>query len=161
MLWAAESGIVQGVDIGVFAPERNISRQEMAVMLSNYAAFKGIEIPAHRVMPNFADLGDIASWALAASSALAEAGVLSGSDNRFNPQDNATRAEVAQMFKNFLRFVVEGNEGGENNANLPTATLSNTLDAIIDRRAQYAIQAALMPQDDEDDIDKLINLLWS
>ena len=38
------------------------------------------------------------------------------------------------------------------------------MDAIIDKRTQYAILAALMPQDDEDDdddIDKLINMLWS
>ena len=36
------------------------------------------------------------------------------------------------------------------------------MDAIIDKRAQYAIQAALMPQEDEDgDIDKLINMLRS
>ena len=99
-------GAVGGVEEAPFDPDRAISRQEMAVMLSNYANFKGYAIPVHRAMPNFTDQDSIASWALAASSALAEAGVINGSNNRFNPQDNATRAEVAQMFKNFLRLVV-------------------------------------------------------
>ena len=104
--WAAESGIVSGVGDGRFGPDRAISRQEIAVMLSNYANFKGYAIPVYREMPNFTDQDSIASWALAASSALAEAGVINGSNNHFYPQENATRAEVAQMFKNFLRFVV-------------------------------------------------------
>ena len=107
--WAAESGIVNGVGGGRFDPDRAISRQEMAVMLSNYANFKGYAIPIYRAMPNFTDQDSIASWALAATRALAEAGVINGSGNHFNPQDDATRAEVAQMLKNFLRFVVEGN----------------------------------------------------
>ena len=113
-------------------------------------------------MPNFTDQDSIASWALAALSALAEAGVINGSDNRLNPQDNTTRAEVAQMFRQFMRFVMEGDESRENGANLPTATLSSTMDAIIDNRTQYAIQTALMlHENDDDDIDKLINMLWS
>ena len=104
VIWAAESGIVSGVDVGVYAPDSAISRQEMAVMLSNYAEFKGIDIPVHRAMPVFADQTNIASWALAASSVLSEAGVISGSNNEFAPQRTATRAEVAQIFKNFLRL---------------------------------------------------------
>ena len=120
--------MVSGVGGGRFAPDRPITRQEMAVMLSNYTAFKGIDIPAHRAMPVFADHGQISEWALTASIALAKAGVINGSSNRFNPQGNATRAEVAQMFTNFMRFVVEGNEGDKNGANLPTATLSSSVD---------------------------------
>ena len=78
-------------------------------MLSNYANFKGYAIPVHRAMPIFIDQDSIASWALEATSAFAEAGVINGSDNRFNPQDYATRAEVAQMFRNFMRLVVASN----------------------------------------------------
>jgi hypothetical protein len=42
---------------------------------------------------------------------MSEAGVLSGYDNNFNPTDTATRAEVAEMFRNFMRFVVGVNDG--------------------------------------------------
>ena len=130
---------------------------EMAVMLFNYANFKGYDIPVNRAMPSFADQADISEWALAAVGALAQAGVLSGSDNRFSPLDNATRAEAAQIFRNFLRFVVEGSESGTVYADLPTETLNSTADAYIDRRAQEAVEAALMPakgggDDDDDDL---------
>ena len=104
--WAFSNGIVEGVGGGRFAPNRAITREEMAVMLHNYATYKGIEMPAHRAMPVFTDQGNISRWATAASSELSEAGVLSGSNNRFYPQRNATRAEATQLFKNFMRFVV-------------------------------------------------------
>ena len=73
---------------------------------TNYAKFKGYDIPTHRAMPMFTDRASIALWAEAAVRALAEAGVLSGSDNEFAPKRTATRAEVAQMFRNFMRLVV-------------------------------------------------------
>ena len=98
-------GIVSGVGGGLFDPDRPITRQEMAVMLSNYAALKGYDIPSHRSMPNFTDQSQISDWAETAVSALSEAGVLSGSNNRFYPQNNATRSEVATMFRNFMRLV--------------------------------------------------------
>ena len=107
VIWAAENGIVTGVGGGRFDPSRAISRQEMAVMLLNFAECKGIELPQHRDLPDFSDYAQIDAWAETAAKALAEAGVLSGSNNEFMPGDDATRAQVAAMFKNYLRFVVE------------------------------------------------------
>jgi len=42
---------------------------------------------------------------------LSEAGVLSVNNNEYNPRSTATRAEVAAMFRNFLLYVVDVNEG--------------------------------------------------
>jgi len=109
VLWAAENGIVNGVGGGEFAPDRAITRQEMAVMLLNYSDYKGYSIPANRDMPNFKDSGQIDLWAETAAKKLSEAGVISGDNNEFMPQKTATRAEVAQMFKNFLRFIAGDN----------------------------------------------------
>jgi hypothetical protein len=99
--------MVSGVGGGLFAPERAISRQEMAVMLMNYANFKGFEMPKNREALNFADADSFASWARNAILEMTEAGVINGSNGMFMPHRDATRAEVAQMFRNFLRFVVE------------------------------------------------------
>ena len=104
--WAYANGIVEGFD-GRFDPDRPITRQEMALMLYRYAEYKGCEIPANRDIPDFSDYSRISNWAESAARALAEAGVLSGSNGEFMPGKNATRAEVAQMFKNFMRFVAE------------------------------------------------------
>jgi hypothetical protein len=98
--WAKANNIADFDDI--YTP---ITRQEMAVVLANYADFKNIAIPKNRDMPSFRDVNQIDAWAESAAKALAEAGVMNGADNNFMPQKDATRAEVAGMFRNFLRFV--------------------------------------------------------
>jgi hypothetical protein len=105
VLWAAENGIVSGIGGGLYAPDSPISRQEMSLMLYNYAAHKGYDIPANREMPQFTDTDMIAAWAGPAVKALSEAGVFNGSNHAFMPTKTASRAEVAQTFKNFMRFV--------------------------------------------------------
>ena len=75
----------------------------MATILYSYANFKKYTISANRAMPNHEDFEDTAWWARAAMRRLSEAGVISG-DTGFRPRDTATRAEVAQIFKNFMRL---------------------------------------------------------
>ena len=103
--WAAENGIVSGIGGGLYAPSQAITRQEMAVMLSNYADYKGVGLPALRDMPSFADSADIAEWARTAVERLARAGVISGDNNLIMPRKEASRAEVAQVFMNFVGFL--------------------------------------------------------
>jgi hypothetical protein len=110
IIWAAENGIVSGVGDNRYAPDRPIIRQEMAAMLLNYATFKGYEIPVNCPMPDYTDYNRIDLWAETAARKLSEAGVLNGDGSEFMPKKTATRAEVAQMFKNFSRFIVEDPE---------------------------------------------------
>jgi hypothetical protein len=39
--WAAENGMITGVGNGLFEPDREITREEMAVILYRFAAFLG------------------------------------------------------------------------------------------------------------------------
>jgi len=152
--WASEQGIVSGVGDNRYAPDRPITRQEMAVMLMNYAKFKGYDMPVYREAINFTDTAQIASWANVAVKAMSEAGVLNGYNNAYNPLSTATRAEVAAMFKNFLRFVVEDNPGTNGTQ---TAAVSNTsMDLYIDRRAMEEIERALMAGANSDGTDSTI-----
>jgi hypothetical protein len=105
VIWAAESGVAGGVGEGMFAPNRPVTRQEMAAMLMNYANYKGYDIPENRPAPDYTDYNQIDMWAETAAKKLSEAGVLSGDGDGFKPGKTATRAEVAQMFKNFLRLI--------------------------------------------------------
>ena len=104
--WAAENGVVSGVGGGRYAPDRAITRQEMAVMLYNYANYKGCDIPENRTPLPLTDYNQIDMWAETPSRKLIEAGVFSCDNNEFRPKDTATRAEAARIFKNFLRFVL-------------------------------------------------------
>lgn len=96
---------MSGVGDNNFAPDRALSRQEMAAMLYRYSNFKGYDIPKNREIPNFNDMAQISSWADSAVREISAAGVFNGYNNAFNPLNTATRAEVAAMFRNFLRFV--------------------------------------------------------
>jgi hypothetical protein len=150
--WAAEQGMVSGVGGGRFAPDRPITRQEMAVMLMNYADFKGFDIPKNREALDFADADSIASWARNAILEMTEAGVINGSNGSFMPHRDATRAEVAQMFRNFLRFVAES--GASPTANAAMLFSASASDAYIDRRAQVEMERILASGGGDDEPDE-------
>jgi uncharacterized repeat protein (TIGR02543 family) len=104
--WAADKGIVKGIGGNRFAPDRVITRQEMAVMMVNYADTQKINIPKNREMPRFRDTNQIDMWAESAAKRLSEAGVMSGYNNEFMPRRDATRAEAAGLLRNFMRLIV-------------------------------------------------------
>ena len=100
--WAASQGLVSGIGNGNFAPDRPITRQEMAVMLHNYIVFRGIELP-NGATGIFTDQDNISTWALEGVMAIQAAGIITGyPDGSFQPQGTATRAEVATIFARFL-----------------------------------------------------------
>ncbi len=92
--WAAASGIVSGTSATTFDPAAEISRQDMAVMLYNYAQQAGVQLEQTTVTP-FTDEGSIAAYALPAVQALHNAGVISGMpDGSFQPQATTTREQA-------------------------------------------------------------------
>jgi hypothetical protein len=101
--WAKENGIVSGIGGNKFAPETPVSRQDMAVILKNYADFMGIKLPVTRDYDGFLDYADVANYAKEAIEAFFKAQVISGRQgNIFDPQDEATRAEVAAILHRFI-----------------------------------------------------------
>ena len=106
--WAAEKGVVSGTTSTTFAPDRAVTRQEMAVIMANYAKAMGYTVPKTREAVTFADNGSIGSWAKDAVKAMQMAGILNGKDgNRFDPQGTATRAEVAAVLHRYVELVID------------------------------------------------------
>ena len=102
--WAASQGLVSGTGNGDFAPNRPITRQEMAVLLNNFITSRNIALP-QGATPAFTDQADISSWAADSVRAMQAAGIISGHpDGSFAPTDTATRAEVATIFARFLEI---------------------------------------------------------
>jgi hypothetical protein len=101
--WAAENGIVKGIGNNLFAPDDNVTREQMAVILDNYCTFTGIEFASPGRAANFADSSLISSWAVAGIQNMQKAGLISGKENNiFDPRGNATRAEVSTMLHRFI-----------------------------------------------------------
>ncbi|WP_323442357.1 S-layer homology domain-containing protein [Sedimentibacter saalensis] len=104
LLVAKGLGIVNGIGNNLFAPEKEITRQEMFVILHN--ALKVIdEVPVastDKQLSEFNDDAEIADWAEEALSTLVKASIVSGNNNSLNPTAKTTRAEIAQVFYNLL-----------------------------------------------------------
>ena len=95
--WAAANHIVSGTSATTFDPNATISRQDMAVMLYNYAQRYDVTLNEQTVTP-FTDESAIADYALSAVQALHRAGVISGMpDGSFQPYATATREQACTM----------------------------------------------------------------
>ena len=106
--WAAKTGVVSGTTDTAFAPDININREQMAVIMKNYAAKLGYTIPKTLEVVNFADSAGISSWAKEAVKSMQQAGILAGKTNNcFDPAGTATRAEVAAVLRRFVEIVID------------------------------------------------------
>ena len=82
----------------------NITREQLAVMLKAYSGdnHKGADIS------KYADAGDVSGWAKEAVEWAVGVGLIAGRDgNKLAPRANATRAEVAQIMKNYCEKVAK------------------------------------------------------
>jgi hypothetical protein len=88
----------------MFAPDKEITRQEMFTLL--YNALKAIgrlpEGADGKPLSAFADAGNIASWAKEAMTLLVKTGTIGGDAGKLNPTNTTTRAEMAQVLYNLL-----------------------------------------------------------
>jgi hypothetical protein len=100
--WAASNGVVNGVGDNKFAPDRAVTRQEMAVMLLRYSDFSGKRFPTARQFVSFADEEQISDWAKNAARTLYCGNIVSGRPgDLYDPRSGATRAEVAAILHRF------------------------------------------------------------
>ncbi|RAU98929.1 S-layer homology domain-containing protein [Paenibacillus sp. YN15] len=103
---AVKAGLVEGMDAGIFAPNSNITREQMAVMISRAMQAAGKPQAAKvKNLEAFTDEGLMSSWAKEGISQSVEAGLLNGKDSQlFIPSSNATRAEAAVVLKRLLQY---------------------------------------------------------
>ena len=89
-------------DIADFDPEKYITREDLAVLLYNYAKLMGMDLPEINEAITFNDESEISEYAVEAVAVMQRAGVINGyEDGSFMPKGTATRAEVAAMFHRF------------------------------------------------------------
>ena len=101
--WAASKKIISGYGDGKFGPNDNITREQLAVILRNYAQFKKKSVSARTDLTKYTDNTRISSYAKDAVSWAVANKIISGKANgtQVDPQGKATRAEVAAMLYNY------------------------------------------------------------
>ena len=106
--WAQSKGIITGYDNGNFGPNDPLTREQLALILYNYAKTKGYGTSAAGNLSQFVDGSSTSVWAQEGTTWAVGAGLLSGRDgNMLCPTGTATRAEVAQIMMNFCENVAK------------------------------------------------------
>ncbi len=100
--WAAATGIVNGFNEQTFAPEATITREQMAMILYRYAAYKGVDVSAANDITGFADYDSVSLVAREAMAWANAEGIINGNGDNLMPKNGATRAQVAAILHRYI-----------------------------------------------------------
>ena len=110
VIWAAENKIVAGIGDGKFDPDGDATREQVATILYEYAAFKGRDMNVYGDLSTFADMGKVSdfakepmTWAVAESLI---SGVAVGREALLDPQGVTTREQFAMMMAEYMMQVL-------------------------------------------------------
>ena len=99
--WAANVGVVNGYEDNTFRPNQPITREQLAAILMNYAAYKGQDVSNRADLTSYIDQPSV--WATETMQWAVAEGLISGvTADQLQPQGNATRAQVAAILERFL-----------------------------------------------------------
>ena len=103
--WANGAGIVLGVSSDRFAPDEDVTREQIAAVMYRYAEYKGMDTSVRARLDAFRDAGEISDWARDAISFAVRIGLMKGmSETTFNPRGYATRAEVVTILHRYMEM---------------------------------------------------------
>lgn len=104
--WAAENGIVSGVGNGRFAPNDGITREQVVTLLYRCAAVQGSDLEAagETDLLRFRDGAECSDYAVSALKWAVGNGIMQGTGQDLLPTAICTRAQTAQLLKNYIRL---------------------------------------------------------
>lgn len=101
VIWAYQAGVVTGTSATTFSPKGTVTREQIAVLLYRYSAYRGYDVSARASITGFSDHSKVSAYAQDGISWAVAEGLLVGSDGKLNPGNGATRAQVATMFQRY------------------------------------------------------------
>jgi hypothetical protein len=102
--WAAEIGVVNGVGGGRFAPNRSITREQVATILFRYGKLEQGIYRDRGWLGIFSDGDQVSDYAEDSLRYLIAQGVVNGKGEKLDPQGAATRGEVATMLWRWMEY---------------------------------------------------------
>lgn len=105
--WAVNAGIVKGFTDNTFRGAQKITRQELMVMTARYLDYEWLDLKtAENNGVEFSDYDVIADFAKASVEKMRLLGIVKGDDySRFNPLNDATRAEAATIIVRIVGLI--------------------------------------------------------
>lgn len=103
---ASKYNIAVGNGEGRFYPMAPITREEMCVMVMRALRLAGFNVSDSDITV-FSDRDSISPWAVSFVGGAVKCGIISGrDDNRFAPQENASRAEAVAALRRMINYVI-------------------------------------------------------
>lgn len=104
--WASANKIIKGVSKKEFHPYDLITREQIAVMIRNYALYREYiseeDTSDTSVLAGYSDCGEVAAWAEPALAWAVDRHLIGGyADGTMLPKETATRAEIAVIIAKF------------------------------------------------------------
>ncbi len=103
--WAYSNGIINGISNTEFAPDSNVSREQMALIIYRFAKMNGFITEEKEENLSFSDINEVSDFALSAIIWANNTSIIAGTDERtLSPKASATRAQVAEILMRFLEI---------------------------------------------------------
>lgn len=107
--WATRNGVISGYGNGKFGPNDPITREQMAVILYNYAGSIDQNVGTVGDLSGFSDQEQVSGWARTQMAWAVGCGLINGkSGGALDPAGRATRSEVAAILERFVGCVLTG-----------------------------------------------------
>lgn len=109
--WAVENGVAEGFGDGTFRPDDSLTREQMAVVLHNFAYRMGWDISASGDLSGFTDIPEGEYWARDALAWAYGEGLITGtSESTMEPNAQTPRAQIAVIMMRFCERYAENVE---------------------------------------------------
>ena len=104
--WAAAMGLTSGTGSGLFLPDAPVTREQLAVFLSQYAKQHGVELTGSSSLQRFSDYRSVSNYAQQPLAWAVSQGLLSGfEDGSLRPRSPATRAQTASILRQLCELL--------------------------------------------------------
>ena len=108
VLWAAENGIVTGYPDGTFAPDKALTREQLATIFYRYSQWLELDVTPRAELDAFPDAGQVSDYARDAVCWAVKTGLINGvggygAYTLLSPGGTATRAQTATIIMRFLQ----------------------------------------------------------
>ncbi|MDO4754655.1 MAG: S-layer homology domain-containing protein, partial [Bacillota bacterium] len=104
--WAFEKDIVKGYSTDTFGPNDHLTREQVALIMRNYAQYKGANAEKTSDLSIFEDGESVSPWAMSALEWAHAEGIVSGKPGMMlDPKGYATRAEIATILMKWIEML--------------------------------------------------------
>lgn len=107
VIWAKQNNIVNGINENNFAPDAQVTREQLTTILYRYAKAtgKGVSVNESQNIVSYDDANQVSEYAMTALEWAVENGIVTGrTKSTLDPLGTTTRAEVATML---MRYIIK------------------------------------------------------